>query len=322
MTTHRIHKLTLATMALLGMPVMLSVAGEWTIAETTSDVSAYTVHYRGNPLLVYQFSPTQFKPYVRELYTVTGENLLRDSPSDHLHHHALMYAIKVNGINFWEEAPGAGVQRVVRTVPPRVTETSRSAAGVVLKQQIAWVASEDAFLPVTNLPALLLEQRTLTLWVDEAQQETCLEWHSQFKVGTKTNKVSLTGANYHGLGMRFPARLDPVASHLTAAGEIDLSDNRQDVSAYPWAAVRFESATPATLAVFGAEENARGAPVFFSMRTPFAYLSATQGLDKEPLEYTSGDEFSLRYMVAAWPVLKTGSELDQRAGKFVSQAAQ
>ena len=42
----------------------------------------------------------------RASHYVTGENLLRDAPHDHLHHHALMYGIRVNGVNFWEETPG------------------------------------------------------------------------------------------------------------------------------------------------------------------------------------------------------------------------
>ena len=42
----------------------------------------------------------QFKPYVRELYSLNGVNLLRDAPADHLHHHGLMYTIRVNDLNF------------------------------------------------------------------------------------------------------------------------------------------------------------------------------------------------------------------------------
>ena len=64
--------------------------------------------YKGHKILVYAFATNQFKPYVRELYTLRGENVTRDAPPDHLHHHGLMYAVYVNGINFWEErgAPG------------------------------------------------------------------------------------------------------------------------------------------------------------------------------------------------------------------------
>ena len=69
------------------------------------------VRYKGKKVLVYAFATNQFKPYVRELYTLRGENVTRDAPPDHLHHHGLMYAVYVNGINFWEERGTPGVER-------------------------------------------------------------------------------------------------------------------------------------------------------------------------------------------------------------------
>ena len=71
------------------------------------------VRFKGRKLLVYAFATNQFKPYVRELYTLRGENVLRDAAPDHLHHHGLMYAVCVNGINFWEERNAPGIQKHV-----------------------------------------------------------------------------------------------------------------------------------------------------------------------------------------------------------------
>ena len=59
------------------------------------------IHHAGKSLLVYSFASNQFKPYVKELRTLRGANVLLDSPADHLHHHGLMYAIRINGTNFW-----------------------------------------------------------------------------------------------------------------------------------------------------------------------------------------------------------------------------
>ncbi len=70
-----------------------------------SETSAWKIAYQGKPVLVYAFNPQKFKPYVKELRTIQGDNILRDAPFDHLHHHALMYAIRVNGINFWKKLP-------------------------------------------------------------------------------------------------------------------------------------------------------------------------------------------------------------------------
>ena len=49
------------------------------------------------------------------------------------------------------------------------------------------------------------------------------------------------------------------------------------------------------------------------MRTAFPYLSATQGLDKEPLVYKSGDKFQLNYLVTVYPGSKSPEALTTRS---------
>ncbi len=279
-----------------------------------------TLQFRSRPVMVYEFSPSKYKPYVKELCTTKGKNVLLDAPPDHLHHHSLMYGIKVNGVNFWEETSGSGVQRVVRTEPVDSSPGRSSLPQAVLRQELLWVPAADAFLPLSNSPALLVEHRTLTLNVDEARQEVALLWHSRFRVGTSTNTVVLTGSTYHGLGIRFLRELDPVAVHFTAEGRPDLGENRQETKVYPWEAVAFDApGNPVTFAVFGSSKNARGNPHFFSMRTPFAYLSATQGLDQEPLVYRSGDQFEISYLITLYPATKGVEALTARARLFESQ---
>ena len=278
--------------------------------------SAWTISYKGKPLLVYAFDPQKFKSYVKELRTIEGDNILRDAPFDHLHHHALMYGIRVNGINFWEETSGNGVQKSVQTPEPVLgfAETAGNRLPQAkISQVLQWVAPQDAFLPNNAPVALLVEHRTLVLTVNEKHQEVALEWKSQFEIGPKTNTVALTGANYHGLGMRFLQELDPLAVHSLAGVRPDLANNRQDVSVTPWATVSFAApGHPATLALAGHPTNARGDATYFSMLTPFAYLSATQALDKEPLVYHSGDKWEVNYLVLLYPEAKPSDTLRQR----------
>jgi hypothetical protein len=282
-------------------------------SESKGRPTEWTLSYGGRPVLTYAFDPQQYKPYIKALYTPNGVGVLRDAPGDHLHHHGLMYGIKVNGINFWEETAGCGVEKVVEW---RAPETGGNKAGLPqarIVQTLFWLAPEDAFLPNSNAPALLIEQRTLTLVVNPARRETAVEWKSHFRVGSKTNTVTLTGANYHGLGMRFLEELDPVAEHFTETGKPDLSGRKQDVSAHEWEAVYFElPGKAATIALFSSPNNARGRARFFAMKTPFAYLSATQGLDTEPLVYRAGEEFELCYLVTLYPERKTPAELAER----------
>ncbi len=271
--------------------------------------NGWIVSHQGQPLLRYVFNPRQAKPYVAEFSALGGRNILRDAPFDHLHHHGLMYAIKVNGLNFWEEVSGNGVERVV--------ETSATVTGAAtLRQVIHWLAPQDAFLANTMPAALLIEHRTLVLTVDAATREAALEWKAEFEVGKKTNDVTLTGANYHGLGMRFRQDLDKLADHSYAGRKPDLV-KRQEVSPAKWASVSFAAPDqPATIALVPHPANTRGDGAFFSMLTAFPYLSATQLLDKEPLVYHSGDKFTLRYLVLLYPEIKTTEALETRARRW------
>jgi hypothetical protein len=307
-------KTSLALAALLSLVAGVSAAQSTLRLESGVATNAWVVSHNGQPLLRYVFNPRQAKPYVAEFSAPGGRNILRDSPSDHLHHHALMYAIKVNGLNFWEEVSGNGVERVVETT------ASVTGGAATLRQTIHWVAPQDAFLADTTPAALLVEQRTLVLTVDAATREAALEWKAEFEVGKKTNEVALTGATYHGLGMRYIQAFDALANHSYAGRKPDLV-NRQEVSPAKWAAVSFAAPVqPATIALVPHPANARGDGAFFSMLTPFAYLAATQGLDKEPLVYRSGDKFTLRYLVLLYPEVKTTEALEARARRWRESA--
>ena len=144
-------------------------------------------------LLDYTFRPEQFKSYVRELAPPGGENILRDSPFDHKHHHGLMFGIKVNGVNFWEETPGCGYQKPVGS--PRI-EIGRSADGrpqARFEQRYDWVAEKDISVENAEHAALLIEYRTLTMTLDESIGEVAIHWSSRFFVGPDVPEVELTG---------------------------------------------------------------------------------------------------------------------------------
>jgi len=197
------HQPTLALLLAALLPATLLAADNPLQVQQHTTATAWSVQHRGKTLFTYAFAPGKFKPYVQELATVDGFNLLRDAPHDHLHHHALMYAIRVNGINFWEEAPGAGVQKPVQTAEPRLSMSAAGLPQASFTQVLHWVAPQDAFLPDTTSKALLVEQRTLTLTVDEPRREVALQWRSEFEVGQATNEVTLGGSSYFGLGVRF-----------------------------------------------------------------------------------------------------------------------
>ena len=63
-------------------------------------------------VLEYCAKAAPMKPYVRELFTPGGVQILCDSPADHKHHHGLMFALGVDGVDFWgEKSAAAGSEK-------------------------------------------------------------------------------------------------------------------------------------------------------------------------------------------------------------------
>ena len=288
-----------------------------------SDTSPYerVLRFGSQVVCIDSFDPAKIKPYVRALAPPGGMNILRDSPFDHKHHHALMLAFKVNGVNFWEEAPDCGHEKFVDgSFKIDFQSDPNAPQRISLSHRFHWVAGPDARLADTSAAALLIEDRTLTATVDESCRELALRWHSAFRVGPKAPEVTLTGANYHGLGMRFRQDLDPLAMHLIGGKQPDLSGTKQDVRPALWGAVTFDIAgKPVTIAVFGSPRNPGGETRFFSMKHPFAYLSATPGLDQKPLRFKAGDTFAFDYLVTVYPKIKSADFLAKRGQRWVSQ---
>ncbi len=48
------------------------------------------------------------------------------------------------------------------------------------------------------------------------------------------------------------------------------------------------------------------------MTEPFTYLSATQSLDKTPLEYRAGDRFTLDYLVLVYSSARPSAQIEER----------
>lgn len=269
--------------------------------------------FKGRKLLAYTFATNQFKPYVRELYSLAGDNVLRDAPADHLHHHGLMYAIRVNGVNFWEEANQPGHQRHVKLV---AQDTSHGGGGLPkasFTELVHWVPHGDHTLADTTTAAFLIERRTLALTVDEAKEEVALAWHAEFEVGARTNRVTLHGSEYNGLGLRLPAAWDHVARHENSENAPYPAGGKPGAVPARWGAVSHTvDGRTMQVALFARPRGQAGTNCFFAMTEPFTYLAATQGLDKAPLEYRAGDRFAIDYLVLVYPAARTAAQIEAR----------
>lgn len=296
---------TLKSIFYLTLTLLITTISYPAIAENSMSITtgenAVSINAGSQLLLRYPYRNVPFKPYVQQLFSPAGVNILRDSPADHLHHHALMFAVKVDGVNFWEETPTAGKQQHksftdVKTDTKIDVENDKRLeirqAGFT--EIIDWTTS--------NKELFLKERRTIDVRQGTDLGATLLTWQSKFELPDGTESATITGSHYHGLGMRFIKSMDLTGTHRNADGKpgtVFRGDERLLRST--WCAYTANAdGKPVTVAMFDHPQNPRHPATFFTMTKSFAYLSATLNLHKEPLKVVSGKPLVLRYAVAVW----------------------
>jgi hypothetical protein len=253
-----------------------------------------TVHEGARLLIKYNFGDVPFKPYVVEFPTPGGFNPLRDQVADHKHHHALMFAVAADGVNFWEETPKCGKQ------------VHRGFAGSDVRQRGG--ASEARFTETLDWAApdgtvLMQEERTIRVHRAAGLDASLLTWETKLRPGPGKESVVLGGSHYYGLGMRFLASMDKTGTFLLADEQAPATTVRGDETLRPSAwcayAVKGSDGKASTSAMFDHPGNARPA-LWFTMKAAFAYQSATLNYWKEPLTVKAAEPLVLRYGVASW----------------------
>jgi hypothetical protein len=288
----------------LSAAVLLLGVGGWAEPMLTFTPDTATVAEGGQPVLRYRYGGVPYKPYVDLLTTPSGINILRDAPHDHLHHHALMFAVRVNDINYWEEAGDPGVQRHML-----FTQVSLPKAPSIVmagfEDFLNWLPTAD-----TEQPDVLERRRIVSHGVVHGAQ--LITWRTEF-IAVKA--VRFDGAHYHGLGMRFVESMDKVGAFRIAGGaEGEVVRGTEKLTPGNWAAYTAPVAEkPVTVAMFDHPDNIR--PVlWFTMLEPFSYLSATIDLQRAPLELhpaatgeagnglqaIQSESMALTYGVAVW----------------------
>ncbi|MGE5608645.1 MAG: PmoA family protein [Bacillota bacterium] len=266
-----------------------ATAGDLRVAENDHTV---TITHKRQLVVEYQFNPVPFKPYVKQLLSPAGVNVLRDAPHDHLHHHALMFAVAADGVNFWEEAPQAGKQ-VHRSMNGILGSAHPLASLVAFTEQLDWMSAPNQII--------LQEQRKIGIYNEK--DASLLTWRTQLTPAAGKSEVKLTGSHYFGLGMRFVESMDKGGKWIypqeKPAAEVVRGDERLVRS--DWCAYTAKAdGKEVTVAMFDHPDNLRHPAYWFTMANPFAYLSATTNLWKEPLMLKSGQTLNLRYGVAVW----------------------
>jgi hypothetical protein len=206
-----------------------------------------------------------------------------------------MFALAVDGVDFWGETPGCGSQKSRLIRPVRATtENEDSRAGLV--EELNWVEPKQG-------KTRLMERRMIEVapWT-ETRPVTLLTWRSRLSTPPGSDSAKLTGSHYFGLGMRFMESMDAGGRFFNAEqvpGEVVRGTER--LTATRWCAYTAQvDGKQVTVALFDDRDNPRHPNKMFTMTEPFAYLSATLNLWKEPLEVKTGRPLELRYGVAVW----------------------
>jgi hypothetical protein len=269
------------------------VAAELRIAQDQSTVSVLD----GDTLVFrYRYSDVPMKPCADMLVSPAGVQVLRDSPHDHKHHHALMFALAVNKVNFWEENAqehGKQKHKSLAELKPTVRD-GIGRAGFV--EELDWVG------PAADDP-LLVERRAIDVLKADGLGATLVEWRCRLQPPPGKESIALTGNHhYFGLGMRFLVSMDEGGRFFNAddsPGEIVRGDER--LTAAKWCAFTAKAdGKPVTVAIFDHPQNVRYPARMFTMLTPFAYLSATRNEWKQPLRIDADKPLQLTYGVALW----------------------
>lgn len=244
-------------------------------------------------LLKYCYDHVPFKPYLQQFFSPAGINVLRDAVPDHIHHHGLMFALSVDTVDFWSETETSGCQ-VQRSIDVK-TDARDSEWRGRFTQALDWMGGPGH-------EALLQERRTIELVKANDVAPAMLTWESILETPKGRDSVTLSGAHYVGLGMRFLECMDRIGRFFNASGQPGeiIRGEERNVPANWCAYAADVEGKPVTVAMFDAPDNPRRPTTWFTMPAPFAYMSATLDLHKEPLKIVAGKPLILRYGVALW----------------------
>ena len=276
----------------VGLNWLAAAAATTPAIAVNTDGTSVTVAAGKRLLLEYRYGGDPFKPYVRRWTTPAGVQVLRDSPHDHVHHHALMFAIGAGGVDFWSENKKCGRQ-VHRSFDGAKTVQAPTGPGVVIGEKLDWLGPDKA--------GILVEKRTIRLDTSHPQGASLLTWQTALTPAKGRKSVKLHGSHYFGLGMRFVVPMDKGGRFFNPtrqAGKTVRGTER--LVAAPWCAYTAKAdGKVVTVAMFDHPGNARPA-LWFTMTGHFAYLSATTNLWKQPAVLPAGGTLELVYGVALW----------------------
>jgi len=226
-----------------------------------------------------------------------------------------MFAVGIDGVDFWSETKKSGREatrgfEAVKDLPADATGPA------TLESRLEWVGPADG-------QTVAMEARKITVYRHRELGATVLTWHTRLAPPEGKASIKLSGSHYFGLGMRFIRSMDAAGPFFTpkgpADGEVVRGDER--LTAGPWCAyTAMADGKPVTVVLFEGPGNPR--PVlWFTMAKPFAYLSATVNLHREPMTLEAGKPLTFTYGVAVWDGKVEAGEIEKVYRRWLELAA-
>ena len=258
------------------------------------DAENVTVKHGQRVLVRYRYAGVPGKPYVSEMTSPAGINVLRRGPADRPAHGGLMFGWSVDEADFWNVGDDCGTQIHEKWKGLRIDSIGGSERAV-LHEQLIWETADGDII--------LEEQRTLTVPAAADDQPRMLIWQADFTPGEDaTGTIAITGPEGAGLGMRLIEPMDAGGEHFNGAGGTGAAGTNGKRA--PWSAYTAPAGPggPITVAMFDSPANPRHPTPWFTggRQSPLALLSATLGVDGQPLKLEPGKTMSVRFGVVVF----------------------
>jgi hypothetical protein len=294
-------------------------AGLWRVE---AGASVARLRADGSVAWRFQYSPEQTHAYFHPLAPAGHDSLTVDEPGDHVHHHGLWFSWKyINGVNFWEHAPGSD-RPAGRTVwtPPKID--LRDDGSARFEMVLSYRMPGDA--------EVLTERRVIEVSVESEDVGVAIDWSGRFQavadevVLDRTPPLDEPGGvawgGYAGLSLRM-VQLNN-RSAMTLEGEVEF--NAQDRYRGRSGAFAYNgglAGEPVGVAILTDPSSLNSPSPWYGIRSGVMTFFTPAVLCYGPHAMAGGEHFDLRYRIIARRRAWTGEELAGAFGEFTRDDA-